>query len=81
MKYKTSKLYTEDQYKKAKERAYKKGYKEASELITMDEALDNSNDIKEWKKWEQFDFDWSVVALVIVSLVILIGMITYTPNF
>ena len=75
------KTYTQDQYDKAKLRSYKKGYKEASELISMDETLDNSNDIKEWKKWDQFDFDWSVVVLIVVSLAVLIGMITYSPNF
>ncbi len=69
------KTYTQDQYDKAKLRAYKKGYQEASELISMDETLENSNDIKEWKKWEQFDFDWSVTLLVVACVGAILMMI------
>lgn len=75
------KTYTQKQYDSAKERAFKKGYEARENLITVDEAIMSATQIREWKKWEQFDFDWSVVALVVVSLAILIGMITYTPNF
>lgn len=75
------KTYTQDQYDKAKLRSYKKGYQEASELITMDDLLENANDVKQWKKWKQFDISWTIVLLVIITLAVLVQIITYTPNF
>ena len=69
------KTYTQKQMDSAKERAYKKGYEACNSLVTVDEAIMSATQIREWKKWEQFDFDWTVAALVIVCVTIMYRMI------
>jgi hypothetical protein len=69
------KTYTQKQYDNAKKRAYAKGYEAGSELVTMDDIIENAHQIKEWRKLEQFDFDWTVAILIVVCLGVVIAMI------
>ena len=75
--YMTTKTYTQKQYDNAKKRAYKKGLEagyEGLDIITND-ALESAQQVKDWKKWEQFDFDWTLIALVEVCLGVLVTII------
>jgi hypothetical protein len=73
MKYKTQK----------EEKAYLRGYDDGAreQAQVLEDALDNAHQVISWRKWEQFDFDWSMVALVVVMLLVVVSMITYQPNF
>lgn len=70
-----TKTYNQKQMDSAKKRAYNNGYEARENLITVDEAIMSATQIREWKKWEQFDFDWTVVALFILCVGVLITMI------
>ena len=69
------KTYTQKQMDSAKERAYKKGYEACNSLVTVDEAIMSATQIREWKKWEQFDFDWTVTLLVVACVGAILMMI------
>jgi len=79
------KTYTQKQYDNAKKRAYDKGFAYGfneglyhnPEVVerSVDEVLETAREINSWKKWEQFDFDWTVIALVVVCLGVLVTMI------
>lgn len=71
------KTYNKAQYDKAKKRAYNKGLEvgyEGLDIITND-ALESAIEIKQWKKWEQFDFDWTVILLVVACVGVILMMI------
>jgi hypothetical protein len=75
------KQYTQKQMDSAKERAYKKGFAhgtESAEAVSQahyEDVLDSANEIKQWKKWEQYDFDWTIAILVAVCLGVVVSMI------
>lgn len=73
--------YNKEQYEKAKARAYKKGYNDAMDMPDIKSALENAQQVQEWKKWDNFDINWTVVLLVIITGAILLSMFTYSPNF
>lgn len=78
---KPMKTYTQKQYDSAKERAYKKGYAHGTETAEAvsnahyEDVLESASDVKEWKKWEQFNFDWTVTLLVVACVVAILMMI------
>lgn len=69
------KTYTQKQYDNAKKRAYDKGYEARENLVTVDEAIMSATQIRDWKKWEQFDFDWTLIAIVVVFLGVILTII------
>jgi len=72
-----TKTYSQKQYDSAKERAFKKGLEagyEGLDIITND-ALESAIEIKQWKKWEQFDFDWTVILLAVACVGAILTMI------
>ena len=69
------KTYTQKQYDSAKERAFKKGFKEGIDCISMEDVLENTKQVNSWKKWEQFDFDWTVTLLVVACVGVILMMI------
>ena len=70
-----TKTYTQKQYDSAKERAYAKGLRRALDMPAVEDAIENAQQIKSWKKWEQFDFDWTVTLLVVACLGVILMMI------
>jgi hypothetical protein len=69
------KTYTQKQYESVKIRAYKKGYSDAQEEMTMDEALENAEQVKSWNKYEEADFNWGVVLVILITLAIVVTII------
>ncbi len=71
------KQYTQKQYDSAKERAYKKGWNDSviDAIDSMSDVLDNAEQVNSWKKWEQFDFDWTVTLLVVACIGVILMMI------
>lgn len=70
-----TKTYTQKQMDSAKKRAYNKGYEEAKEGMTIDEAWINAHEVRVWKKWEQSDFDWTVILLAVACVGAILMMI------
>lgn len=70
-----TKTYNQKQMDSAKKRAYKKGYEAGSNEITMDEILDNAQQVKSWQKQEQCDFDWTLTLLVVACVGAILMMI------
>ncbi len=40
-----------------------------------EDVVESANQIKGWKKWEQFDFDWTVALLVVACVGAILMMI------
>ena len=70
-----TKTFTQKQMDRAKNLYYAKGYRDAMDSPTVEDALESAEQIKSWSKWEQFDFDWSMVVLGVVCLGVVIVMI------
>lgn len=71
-----TKTYTQKQYDSAKERAFKKGLKEANDLVEkFNDMVDSADQLNGYKKWEKFDFDWTVTLLVVACVGAILMMI------
>ena len=80
-----TKTYSQKQYDSAKKRAYNKGYaygfndglyhNPEVEERAVDDVLETARGINEWKKWEQFDFDWTMTLLVVACLGAILMMV------
>lgn len=71
------KTYTKEQYTKAQARAFKKGYREAKDEMTIHEAWENAEQVKEWNKIGQVDDKFVTTASVVVILVLVLGVFIY----
>lgn len=76
---KPMKTYTQKQYDSAKKRAYNKGVRDTQDILNFKEESDaqweSVREINSWKKWEQFDFDWTVTLLVVACVGAILMMI------
>lgn len=71
-----TKTYSQKQMDSAKKREHKKGYDLGFAQGNLGvEAVESANQVQEWKKWEQFDFDWTVILLVVACVGAILMMI------
>lgn len=70
-----TKTYTQKQYDAAKERAYFKGWKAGWESPSVEDAMKSAVQVQEWNKWDQFDFDCTVVLLIVACVGAILMMI------
>lgn len=75
-----TKTYTQKQYNSAKERAFKKGYNDAKEEMTIDEAWENADQVKSWNKYEELDFNWGLILVSLITIAILVTLLFANNN-
>ena len=78
------KTYTQKQMDRAKHVAYRKGYNEGKEEMTIDQAWENAEQVTSWndnESWEWKDFNWTVVFITVLCSMIVLSMVLSNTKF